>query len=343
MRKIFTFILLAAALLVSVPSWAYDEYVKGTERSLGYYKLPEIGTYSTTTNSFGTICVPERIVATQGIVIYDVSCVDMYYRGGTSDTTEVARLVVEPHPQCEGNRQAYYDVEKGEYYDEPYCPESQQTATNPCEKKVYYNWEYRYGEPGDPWYKYYDYRMVAGASYFYTACGSTTLDTRLIYVDTADVATAPAGVNGFWGTFEQTEINSPVTVLTQEKGTNNQFLEQVTKATIPAHRGYFKGNFNCVPWRWNTFSTAEPQPFIETKETPNDIHYPCSEAPKVPRRVSSNAIAFNVGRNGNGLYTIDFEHPIYLNKETNKRIENGQLIIEAADGTKYNAFGQRVK
>jgi len=345
MRKIFTFMLLAAALLVSVPSWA--QFVTGKERNLNYYKLPEIGAYSQTVNSFGTICVPERIVATQGITIYDVLCVDKFYNGGkndgNSDTTKVARLVVAVHSSCNSDNQNYLDASgnlvEGE---QPYCPSGDATGDNPCEKKVYYDWSYHYGAPEDQWHVFYDFHMVAGASYFYTACASTTLDTRLIYVDTADVTTAPAGVNGFWGTFEETTINTPVTVLTQEVGTNKQFLEQVTKATIPAHRGYFKGNFECVPWRWNTHN-IEPEPYYDPAGDNNPIHYPCSEAPKVPRRVPSNAIAFNVGRDATtGLYQVDFEHPIYLNQETNKRIENGQLIIEAADGSIYNAFGQKL-
>ncbi len=338
MRKQFSFLLLAAALLVSVPSWA-RMYPDGTERNLGYYNLPEITTFSTS-NSFGTICVPERIVATQGIKIYDILCVDKLYNGGKNDgdspATEVARLVLEEHTVCYGYGQTYYDGHQWyETSDEPFCPEDQGTGANPCsDGKVYIDWAYNYDEETQ-----YDYRMKAGGAYFYTACGDTKLADRKIYVDTEDVATAPVRVNGFWGTFEQTTINTPVTVLTQDVE-NKQYLEQVTKVTMPAHRGYFKGNFECVPWRWNTHP-IEPEPHSGIN---NDIHYPCSDAPKVPRRVSSNAIAFNVGRDAaTGLYQVDFEHPIYLGKETNKRIENGQLILEAADGTKYNAFGQRVQ
>jgi len=342
--------LLAAALLVSVPSWGVN-YVEGTERSLGYYKLPEIGAYSETVNAFGTICVPERIVATQGIEIYDVHCVDRLY----SDSTKVARLCVDVHVACHGNDQGTQDPITYEYLlmgsDEPFCYwDHSKNNNDPCEKKTYIDWidiNTGYDDVHDHNNPAIDHRMVAGAAYFYTACGSTTLANRFIYVDTDDVAPAPVGVNGFYGTFEQTTINSPVTVLTQDKTTGDQFLEQVTKVTMPAHRGYFIGNFECVPWRWNTDSDPDgPEPGkAYPSGAPNPLHYPCSDAPKVPRRLSSNAVMFNVGPRdaATGLYPIDLEHPIYFEKETNKRIENGHLIIEAADGTKYNAFGLKLR
>lgn len=341
MKKQFTFLLLAAALLVSVPSWA--QFVTGEGRDLDYYELPEITTFSTS-NSFGTICVPERIVAVQGIVIYDVHCVDV----DPLDTTEVARLVVEEHKPCDGWDQFYRDPQGDPHYYgevEAYCPYGQgrDYSASPCERKIFIDWISCDNEDYPP----VDYRMKAGGAYFYTACGSTTMKTRLIYVDTDDVASAPVSVNGFWGTFEKTTINSPVTVLTQDVE-NKQYLEQVTKVTMPAHRGYFKGNFECVPWRYNTKSpnfTEEFQKEHGVTGTINPRHNPCTgeiyddKAEEAPVRVM-----FNVGRNATtGLYQVDFEHPIYLNQETNKRIENGQLILEAADGTKYNAFGQRVQ
>jgi len=335
MKKITTFMLLAAALLVSVPSWAYVPGEQKTFKELGLpLIIPDVhGTY------FGTICVPQRIVATQGIRICDVICVDVEPK----DTTKVARLVVDVHPVCD-------PAEQGpDSYDETWCPNNN---PDPCNGKAWIDWETFENYLGEK----VEHRMVAGAAYFYQVCdyGADSLADRKIWVDKNDSASAPVCQNGFYGTFEQTNLNEPVTVLTQAtmklpsgKDTTTQYLEQVTQVTMPANRGYFKGNFECVPWRWNTFSkdfTEEFQKEHGVTTSINPLHYPCSNAPAVPRRVSSSAIAFNVGRNvATGLYQVDFEHPIYLNQDTNKRIENGQLIIEAADGTKYNAFGQKLR
>jgi len=344
MRKFITCLLLAAGLLVSAPSWAHL-YPDGEERNFKYYNLPLVPA-DLHGEFFGTICLPERIVATQGINIWDVVCVDKFYYNGNTDgnldTAKVARLVVDIHTVCYGYGQTYYDGHQWyETYDEPFCPEEQSTGANPCDEKVYIDWAWSYDEGTT-----YDYRMKAGAAYFYNVCDDvSTLEGRKIWVDKNDSATAPVCQNGFYGTLEETVLNEPVTVMTQATlGTQTtQYLEQVTQVTMPAHRGYFKGNFACVPWRWNTDNRAEDHPY--NSQAPNPLHYPCSNAPAVPRRLSSNAIAFNVGSRdaATGLYRIDLEHPIYLGKETNKRIENGQLIIEAADGTKYNAFGQKLR
>jgi len=344
MRKLFTFMLLAVALLVSVPSWAKN-YPDGTEKNFKELGLPLIepdlhGSY------FGTLCVPQRIVATKGIVIYDVKCVDV----NPKDTNDVVRLVIVEHEPCYGWQQ--YNPKTGEHYeDEPFCPEAQGTtgSDNPCDGKTYIDWIDLYNDDQPP----IDYRMKAGGAYFYNVCdnGADSLTDRKIWVDANDVAAAPVCQNGFYGTFEQTQLNEPVTVLTQAaiklpsgRDSTTQYLEQVTQVTMPANRGYFKGNFECVPWRWNTddpYYKAHP----EIYGTKNPRHNPCTgEIYDEPAEAPSRMIAFNVGRNATtGLYQIDFEHPIYFGeKESNKRIENGQLIIEV-DGIMYNAFGQRIR
>jgi len=338
MRKLFTFMLLAAALLISAPSSAY---VEGTEKDFTQYNFLKIGT-SSKTNHFGTICIPEKIVAIQGIVLYDFLCVDLQ----PEDTSKVARLVVDVHRVCSPNEQ---DNDDG-LVDDMYCPTNESSPRDPKTEKAWVDWESFLKWDGQVYYKEY-YHTVAGASYFYTACkGADELTDRKVWVDENNVASAPAGVNGYYGTFTTTTINSPVTLLTQltqQSGDSvivTQYLEQVTRATIPANRGYFKGNFEGTPWRYNT-SSSYYDPAIHGKA--GLIHYDrCKSggAAVARRQASPNAVAFNVGLDNNsGVYTIDFEHPIYLSKETNKRIENGQLIIETADGTKYNAFGQRVK
>jgi len=330
--------LLAAGLLVSVPSWAY---VPGEEKNFGQYNFPLVPP-DVHGEFFGTLCFPERIVAIQGIKIWDVFCVDVFRH----DSTKVARLVVLEHTVCYGYGQTYYDGHQWyESYEEPFCPEGQGTGANSCEEKVYIDWASSYDEETT-----YDYRMKAGAAYFYQVCdnGADSLKDRKIWLDKSDVASAPVCQNGFYGTFTDTKVNEPVTLLTmvwsEAEGKYIQQLEQVTSATIPAHRGYFKGNFECVPWRWNTDARAEDNPYPSS--APNPLHYPCTgEVKEAPRRLSTNAVAFNVGPRdaATGLYPIDLEHPIYLGQETNKRIENGQLIIETSDGTKYNAFGQKLK
>ncbi len=352
MRKFFTFILLAAALLVSVESWAY---VTGEEKDFEELGLPLIepdlhGTY------FGTICVPQRIVATQGIRILDVVCVDVR----KSDSTKVVRLVVDVHSVCSGAQQGVKD-DKGETLigaeDIPFCPYDQGTGANTCVDQTYIDWidiDTGWDDVHDRPNPGINHRMVAGAAYFYQVCdgdgGGTaakTLADRKIWVDKNDSASAPVCVNGFYGTFEQTNLNEPVIVLTQSTlgEQKTQYLEQVTQVTMPANRGYFKGYFECVPWRYNTDIIAE-DPNPHPSSAPNPLHYPCTgEVKEAPLRLSPNAVAFNVGPRDavTGLYQIDFEHPIYLGRESNKRIENGQLIVEAADGSIYNAFGQRVR
>jgi len=342
MKKIFTFMLSAAALLVSVPSWAF---VEGNSTKLNRYTSVYIG-HQGNVNTFGTICVPERIVAVKNMTIYDVLCVDV----DPADSTKVDRLVVDVHPVCDPSQQGPSS------YDETWCPNSNPNSYTTGEK-TWIDWE-TYEMFDDDYYINY-YHMVAGAAYFYTINSQKDTSVCEIWVDKSDVASEPVCQHGFYGTLEETKVSEPVTLLTVGLGTvydegTHQYvqrlmncLEQVTSATIPAHRGYFKGYFECVPWRWNTDSpnfTPEFQAKWGVSTSINPLHYRCTPAPAVPRRVSSNAVMFNVGSRNvtTGLYPIDFEHPIYFNQETNKRIENGQLIIEAADGTKYNAFGQKL-
>jgi len=337
MRKFFTFILLAAALLISVESWAYEE---GTLTKLNQYTSYSISSFGSS-NDFGTICVPERIVATQGLTIYDVLCVDVEPK----DSTKVARLAVEVHRKCDKNTQFTLDPWQEGGDDAPWCPDIDNPET--CEGKSYIDWaekgyDYKKEEPIQD----NSTRMKAGAAYFYTICAYKDTSDCKIWVDKGDKASAPVCVNGFYGTFETTKVNEPVTVFTKDINSGEQYLEQVSSATIPAHRGYFKGYFECVPWRWNTDSpdfTPEFQAKWGVTTSINPLHYPCTGEIKAAPRLSSNVVAFRVAQDAiTGLYNIDFEHPIYLGKETNKRIENGQLIIEV-DGIMYNAFGQRIR